>query len=208
MSYILDALNKSEKDRASKSMPGMREQHNNQPERAMSSGQIFISLTALVIVNCLGVYWYFGPDEPSQSPLPASEPAARTSASNQTTSSSYSPDTKGPVTAQIRSDATPIAISPNLTPTAPQQSDLEAADETMTTAIGPPAVEITAHLYADDAAFRMVNINGIARREGDTLAGGYRVLSITESGVILGLGEDQYELNVVEDWQLVPTEQN
>ncbi len=48
-----------------------------------------------------------------------------------------------------------------------------------------PEISITGHIYSDDPSSRIVNINGIIMREGDTLAEGLKLEEITISGVIL-----------------------
>ncbi|NOZ69482.1 MAG: GspB domain-containing protein [Deferribacteres bacterium] len=48
-----------------------------------------------------------------------------------------------------------------------------------------PEISIKGHIYSDDPSSRIVNINGVIMREGDTLAEGLKLEEITMSGVIL-----------------------
>ena len=202
MSYILDALNKSEKDRASNQMPGLRGQQTDQPVRMMTPPQIAATLAALIIINCLGVYWYFGNTDADQAPINAGQSTTTATATNETSTTAKQPlADPAPKPAPL-----PVPAASTLTTSDAERTQPTSLATVAPTTQGPPNVEITAHIYADDAAFRMVKIDGIARHEGDTLEGGYRVLHITESGVVLSLGSQQYELNVVEDWQLVPAD--
>lgn len=59
MSYILDALNKSEKERAAKKAPGLSSLQDEPKTRRFSARHYVLGLLLLAIVNSVLVYWFF-----------------------------------------------------------------------------------------------------------------------------------------------------
>jgi general secretion pathway protein B len=63
-----------------------------------------------------------------------------------------------------------------------------------------PDLSFSTHIYASDAAWRMVGINGKSRREGDNIEDNLVLLEITEQGVILGFKGYNFTMGVVKNW--------
>ena len=149
MSYILDALNKSEKERTRRKTPGLSSLQESESPSIGARG-FFAILLVVVALNSVVIYFYFG-DKTEVVEPPAS------------------------VTEQ-----TVLAEPPG----------------------EPPDIEITAHIYAPDSELRMVKIDGVSRKEGDTIGDNHRLLEITERGLVLEYAGKPYTLNVIDEWQI------
>ena len=188
MSYILDALNKSEKERASKHVPGILSLRDDQPQSGISARQIAVVLLLLVFVNSLAVYYFFGPGTTTEPTQPQTSTTVVESQQPVSGASEVFPANQNQPDPIPRDKVWPDPVPFGLLPRSLQ---LQA-----------PTVEITAHIYASDPQLRMVKIDGVARYEGDQLALNHWLVGITETGIILGISNRTYFLDVVEDWQL------
>ena len=63
-----------------------------------------------------------------------------------------------------------------------------------------PDMVFSSHLYADEADFRMVNINGRMYRENEMVSDGVKLIEITEQGVVLTYLHYTFEVSVLQDW--------
>jgi len=196
MSYILDALNKSEQERARKRAPGLAALHGDKEPGAFTLKHFLFILLALVIVNLVGIYLLFGdrlatdadtePAVNAASPAPA-EPVAATE-----------PEPEAPTV--ITPPKNPV-LSSATTPEVP--GDYEAVDVEdlpLDIQMRLPGIEVTTHIYASDPELRMVKIDGVPRHEGDILTTDFRLLEITETGVVLEFEGYAYALDVIGDW--------
>lgn len=143
MSYILDALNKSERERTEKKAPDISAlQDTGTENKGITLKGYLLLLVVVVIVNVGILYLWLG---------------------------------------------------------APESIPLSAA---VTEAPPAPAIEITAHIYAEEPDLRLVHINGSEKKEGEFVSPGHQLIEITETGVKMSFEGNIYTLNVVEDWQL------
>ncbi|MFT7304965.1 MAG: general secretion pathway protein B [Candidatus Azotimanducaceae bacterium] len=200
MSYILDALNKSEQERAKKRTPGLRDLSQDAPAKSLTIGQIMAALIVLIVANSIGVYWYFGgatnqasdrEDNTKDYLEQTSQPVNPESKQNPTPEQTFTRTLEGP--APVNGSPLPestVTITP------------DSLKKPIATATKRPDVEFTAHIFADDPELRMIKIDGVARHEKDQLPGGILVQEITELGVILEKNGQRFEFNVVEGWQL------
>lgn len=194
MSYILDALNKSEQERRSNKAPDLTTIHRQPPPKTpnQSSHVRWLSgLTIIVILNAAG-YWWLIRDE--QTPVPVTAPA-HAQADNIVPASSFPTGSAVPIEPQ----PTEILISPGdvitsyLTPV-----DISGLPGELQSQI--PDLQITSHLYSKDADLRMVNINGKIVLEGGNISDGMRLIEITEQGIVVNFQGYNFILNVLQDW--------
>jgi|AP95_1055475.scaffolds.fasta_scaffold01229_7 hypothetical protein len=178
MSYILDALNKSERERSRKLAPGISVLQGDDHPIRYGIKHFLAALVLLAFINSAGVYFYFG-DRGSTSPSP-----------------------------EAIVDRTPTPATTNLSEIPSQPSFPVHADPVDINALPSsvrnrlPELEVTAHIYSSEAVYRMVKINGVARHEGEQLNATHRLLEITESGLILKFESYVYILDIIEDWQI------
>ena len=198
MSFILDALKKSEAERQRRAGPALLEMRVVRPQRRIPSW-VWVGGTVLLLVNLLGVIWL------------VMRPAATTS-------------TAQPATTIVAAPAQPhvIAAAPALQPSAAAEApyvvagDDTAADNAadLAPAIGNdsaapasrlrrysdmaselPALRLDFHVYSPTVAARYAFINMHKVREGETTAEGVRVIAITRDGVELSYHNAEFLLS-------------
>lgn len=182
MSYILDALKKSEAERSRGSAPTLL---------TIPSAGVFKSnaarwalLAALIINVAALVVWFYrptpmDPQPPAVSvvPAPQSAPAAAT---------------------PVDAPAPPIVA-----PVAPVQSTAQI-EQAVARRASEPAVgrfDFSTHVYADDPALRAVTLDGRRYVEGDTISNGVQLKAITETGVVLDIDGRTVAMDVLQDWR-------
>lgn len=210
MSYILDALNKSEQERRDQKTPDLSTVHRAPPPKPQSKFPLVLVITVFAVINIAALgYWFMGSEAPA------------TPNTTQTSTPATSPPTN---TAQLP----PVAATPapKPTPAAEKPTPVQVAmDESVGTLITPqtafqqtsrdpvritelplnvqrqiPDLVFSSHLYSEEPSFRMVNINGKMIREGDMVANELKLLEISEEGVILGFRHYVFEVSVLRDW--------
>ena len=192
MSYILDALKKSEAERSRGALPTLL----TPPQTPFRSGIVGWVLIAVLIVNAgllLGwLYWPTNTSAPART-ADAAPPAAEASApapdvarvsegpATIPKAASLPPDSSVAVAAQA-----PVSAIPN-EDNAPAQGDAD--------------VSFSTHVYATDPSMRAVTMNGKRFVEGDTIRPGVRIREITETGVVLDVNGRPIPVDVLQDWR-------
>ncbi|MBT5726160.1 MAG: general secretion pathway protein GspB [Gammaproteobacteria bacterium] len=196
MSYILDALNKSEQERERKQTPGLKSLRGEPSPNRFQLRHFLYLLALLAIFNSIGVFIYFGNN---------SEPDSDIATQAKTPSADLL------VPANAATVDTPMASS-NLTAAKPAGFPAPpAAGKTVDINDLPsqvirrlPEIQITTHIFASDSDLRMVNINGVSRKEGDLVTNSLQLVEITEEGVVMNFEGYAYAMNILEDWQNNP----
>jgi hypothetical protein len=196
MSYILDALNKSEKERERKQTPGLKSLQGEPPPNRFQLRHFLYLLGLLVIFNSIGVVIYFGNDSrPGISiPLQAESPSADSPAAANVTTLETPMNSSSSIAAQPTGFPAPIV----------RDNALDVNDLPDHVIRRLPKIQITAHIFASDPDLRMVNINGVSTREGDLVSDSLLLVEITEVGVVMDFDGYSYVMNIVEDWQNNP----
>ncbi len=180
MSYILDALNKSEQERRNRQTPGLDSRHSA-PVTALQSRSIWLLLLVmLVVINGSFVYWLISEPTESKTATTIAEQAQEPSVEQVTTPADLY---KNPTPPTIRS-ILPVNIAQ--LPTSVQRQI--------------PDIRFSSHIYADDPSLRMVNIDGRIFREGDIVADGISLVEISEDGVVLSYLHYTFEMSILRDW--------
>ena len=209
MSFILDALRKSEIERQRQSGPSIVELPVAREDRRLPVALLAIGLLLAVNVGVLLFFLMRDTDRPSAdsapaavatmpaitAPAPATAPPAASSApvtavdAGEYAASSPAQDFSDPATLP------PDAPDPTLLPDTP----VATADAGVTYSAGPPPsagsltvltaglpeLTIDLHIFTDDPAKRAVFINGRRYTQGDAIAEGPRVEEITRDGAVL-----------------------
>ena len=223
MSFILDALKKSESDRQRHSGPALFEVKVAAPRSALPLWAVAVA--ALLVVNLAIVMWMLWP-----------HPAARSADSS---TAATSPAAQGPQAAAASTPA-PAPAPPPLSLTAPAASPAAPAlpptpgaasgagdnpddyapaaepaaapllsnrvrratadgvplyqDAAATAGASIPQLRLDLHVFAQRPQDRFVMINMHKLREGDSLPEGVRVDSITPEGAVLSYGGARFLL--------------
>jgi general secretion pathway protein B len=196
MSYILDAMNKSEQERERRQTPSLKSLRGEPLPNRFQLRHFLYMLALLAIFNSIVVFIYFGnhsqPEvgiEPQRKNSPADSLAAANAARDGmfTKFSSTTAAQSADLPAQITSGNT-VAVNDLPNHLIPQLPDMQ----------------ITAHIFASDPDLRMVNINGVPIKEGDLVSNALILVEITESGVVMDFEGYAYVMNIVENWQNNP----
>ena len=191
MSYILDALKKSDQERQQNSGPTLQSLH--QPARSKNSNPVLwliACLLAIVIIAAgVAAAWYFTDKKDTGSAATRTQPAPE----QVIPSSTPAP---APATVQQKAETTSVVA-----PAQPVNRPVVAFDELpdpVRTAV--PPLTFSFHVYSENPARRTIIINKRRVKEGDLVQGELRLKEITEQGVVLSQGEHPFYINVVEEW--------
>ncbi len=204
MSFILDALKKSETDRQSQNSA----EFANVPVSDGEDGppRWLWVLGALLLVNIVVVSGLLmrtdgqsaiqapapQPEatiayEPAAQPAPQQQFAAEVAAARQVTLPREAPDTVEQTDVGSSPMSEPAAAAPaQTTGETTNPLALPTAQEVVANgSLTLPALHVDVHVYSESAADRFVFINMTKHKEGSVLAEGPRVQSITPEGVVL-----------------------
>jgi general secretion pathway protein B len=205
MSFILDALRKSEIERQRQSGPSIAEFPVARADRRLPVAMIAIGF--LLAINLAIVLFFLlrDPGEPEAEPVQAAA-APTATAAPPPRGATTAPPGQSPLQAQALPPAEPAeppaeyygdmptlppdAPDPTLLPDAPAPGvtygDAPADDvESATAATGLPELTVDLHIYTDDPAKRAVFINGRRYTQGAQIVEGPVVQEITREGAML-----------------------
>ena len=191
MSFILDALRKSENERQRNQTPGMA---NMLAQGKRKGSGIWIPLVALLVgvnLSLIIVMWLLSDEE---QPTAIAAPAT----GNQASAISGVPDASEPnrrlaeqlsPANQREYTATP-ALPTQTFSAAPYEESLDddiptLAELMLANAISIPTLHLDIHVYSETPTERFVFINMSRYNEGSTLSEGPKVVRISKGGVVL-----------------------
>jgi general secretion pathway protein B len=204
VSYILDALEKSEAERNRGVVPSL---FANRQDQLKSRVGLWVLFVALLINACLGGYWLYSrnntaPPEPSVVATPQTPPTPSRSIASQQPAQEQTPAITAPTAPASIPATTTSASIPAATTAAsaavprpagharPTSNEMELANLSFST-----------HIYASDPTKRAVTLNGRRLVEGDSISNGTVLKEITETGVILEVNGREVPLDVLQDWR-------
>lgn len=224
MSYILDALRKSEQERQRGKVPDI---HGAATEASGTHKKtnLWPLVTVMVVVANLGILLFFGlklSDDNAVQPQP--QPAAVDTAPAYQQPESQQPPTQAskpaPVAASKPAVIEPAVPAPRVeqpvvikpTPAAdnreqgaessmpsvgylPQLEELPAYERD-----GIPDMTFSSHMFSSIPKYRSIIINGKRLKEGQFLNDEIQVREITDSGVVLSRGATLFEVDVLGRW--------
>ena len=220
MSYILDALRKSEQERLrGQPLSTLSHSPSGHTDSARPPWLLPLLVGNLMVFTMLGVWWL---RSVASNPVgDAHAPAAAGQAITAELTPSHVSANAAPVDrtadAQQMSDMQPIDrqsaaegetaegeyVALPGTPGAVQASepplsnaDYEAAGDWRSVAGDLPRLAITSHVYSSDHSARNIIINGTRLREGDQLDNGVRVVEITPTGARVAYKGAEQELEI------------
>jgi general secretion pathway protein B len=226
MSYILDALQKSERQRKNQAAPELTASQGPTPPPRRWRPWLAVT-SILVLLNVAGVWLWLqtNPGTEAATASQVSNAAVTTVAPNTAslaTAAGRSPGLeRSPVPNPQPASSAAYSAPPALAPPAMVSLNPVAAPTVFNPAAqqqAPPAVDInelprdiqrqipdlliSSHLYSDD--FRLVNINGRMMREGEYIGTELKLEEITEDGVIISFQNYRMTLRVIQDWAYEP----
>jgi len=187
MSFILDALRKSENERQRKQSPDMAALPTNSMRKGSS---VWVPLVALLVginLSLIIVMWVLSDPSPSTGPSAALSATGVNLAANAPASSNDPSNRRLP---EPQSSATDSAAAlPDIPPPISTNSDHEhlptLAELMFDNAISLPPLHLDIHVYSTEPAERFVFINMYRYNEGEKLSEGPAVVAINKLGVVL-----------------------
>ena len=193
MSYILDALKKSDRERNESDASSFNQKVGENPESRINFKTLFIWTTIILAVNFTSAYFLIGHQFAS-----SSNSAKPESYKNQATTTSKK-DTKIDGVFKI------------------EQADIEGfkQSEYREELIVPPfsslpenlrselpSFRIDSHIYADEKNLRLIKVGRVTYFEGDYLRPNLKLERITSKGVILNMSNQMFSIEVNDSWNL------
>lgn len=205
MSYILEALNKSEQERRGNQTPDLSTIHRPPPGQTARSTPWLAIVLVFALLNGIALTYWFTSNAAPDSAAPTSETAATAVAETAASQPQPIPDIEeAPAASEpkiaLESNGPSAVITPTAIPNLGPQPPVRITELPINVQRQVPNLVFSSHLYSDDAGFRMVNINGKMIREGDMVANDLKLLEITEGGVVLGYRHYVFEVSVLRDW--------
>ncbi len=221
MSYILDALRKSEAERRQGKVPdlGQQVQLIHRPGKKPLSAVVWIAIALVINAVVLAVIFWPG----AAQLVPAPEVTGSAQVSGQTSSDDSVPESP----AREAVDEGPDALAQSglseslpqqeerptlIVPAAPIPDDQQVVPDYPDTGRIPHLVELplsfqksvpdltfNSHIYSSSRSARRVMINNRNLRVGDRFSG-LVVEDITEEGVVLSKSGQRFRVGIVRDW--------
>ncbi|HKK54900.1 general secretion pathway protein GspB [Marinobacter sp.] len=214
MSYILDALRKSESERHQGKVPDLGQQVQFVHKRRKKSSPLVVLVAAALVLNAVVLAVVFWPETPVQSVMPAPQPAVEPEPAP-----APEPEPKAePVPERAPEpmpEPEPVARErPTIIVPSPASSGQSARAGVAGVSSGPvphlvemplafqrsvPDLVFNSHIYASDPSARRVMINNNYLKAGDSFDG-IQVQQITEEGVVLSLSGRSFRVGSMRDW--------
>lgn len=210
MSFILDALKKSESERHRHSGPVLMDVRIAPPRRRLPAwAWIIVAVLAINLLVLAWLLWFSPRREPAQAAAPAAAAPVATApapapvapaaipapaaAPAPTPASALPEPTLPPASASAQAAPPPAALpapAPVININAlPRYQDLTGAGVSL------PSLQLNLHVHDPVPANRYVLLNGSKVREGETLPDGLKVLQIVPTGVALEWRGQRFFLN-------------
>jgi general secretion pathway protein B len=218
MSYILDALKKSEQERGHGSVPGVQTIHSSSINYHNEKKSIWpLLLFALVFINITALAYFILTKQQSETVIAAQQQTYDDVI--ETPRNLITPDTvtEKPVHAVALIDAgqnsTPLQTSTSdevITDLSVQETTrVEQVAGTMSLHDIPlnvrqhiPAMQFSAHVYSSNASIRSIIINGRFMEEGDLVTNDLILSEITSDGAIFEFQGYRFSANVLSGWDI------
>ena len=201
MSYILDALRKSEEKRTKSgtqpARPGFTFVKNSQPTKK-NKFAFGLILTSFMLVSAviLGAGWWWSQKEQTVSEV-NSTTAPPVKAVVETAT-----ETPGPLPAASPPEPSPTASGskspPQLLVPSVQPADEIPYLEDMSNEFQQkiPTLSFSGHVYSDEPGLRMIMINDAVAREGDPVGTELTLHEITADGVVMRFQETRFRVKL------------
>ena len=189
MSFILEALKKSDKKRQSEAVPKIQTEH----EKPVASRRRSLRVTILMLfllLNAAGLIWFLAPWRESENQaelIPAVEPVVEARAKS--TPAGNTRQTRKEVTAaKVATESAQSTTTRPSTDNSPSASTgrIYQIEELPSSIRGRiPELHISLHAFSkEQAQGSMVRVNGQILREGSRLDGGFLLTKVTAEGAI------------------------
>ena len=193
MSYILDALKKSDRGRNESASANFNPKIGGDKESRTNLKTLFIWTTVILAVNFTSAYFLIGHKSSSSPNSPTPE-----SYTNESTSTPKKEVGINSLTKIEQADPKGFGASEH-------QEELivppfSSLAENLKDELLP--FNIDSHIYADEKNLRSIKIGRVTYFEGDYLRPNLKLERITSDGVILNMSNRMFSLNIKDSWNL------
>ena len=189
MSFILDALRKSENSRLRQDHPAVFS-HRITPERQRLPGWAVV-LIALLAVNLLIAAFLLLKNSATEADEPVEPVTSEVSTNASRAIAASTPDSiPASSSASVITPATPESIA------LPESGSLVTRDDLLARGASLPTVDLNMHVYDANPSMRFVLLNGQRLREGESSKEGLLLERITPDGVVLRYGSNMFAVNL------------
>ncbi|VAW56310.1 hypothetical protein MNBD_GAMMA07-2241 [hydrothermal vent metagenome] len=222
MSYILDALKKSEQERKQGGVPNLQTVHIPVGVESQTPWVLYAFITVLLLVLAFVIGLVISNKTPSGVSEEDTE-ATKQSLERSSVAVAQQPDVKvvtpredvyqnlNTVNVGVQAEPKPldtpvkrILKKDNTIASKRKRPDLsdipylhEMQDYLQQSV---PEMTFAGHVYSSTPSSRSVIINNVAMSEGDTVIQGINVVEITTSGVIFSLNDEFFRMDILQDW--------
>ena len=193
MSYILDALKKSDRERNESASANFNPKIGEDKDSRTNFKTLFIWTTIILAINFLSAYFLIG-HKFASSP---DSPALGIHTSGTTPTLKKDPKTNGSI----------IIEQSDIKEFRPREYQEElivppfaSLPENIRNELLP--FHIDSHIYADEKNLRLIKIGRVTYFEGDYLRPNLKLERITSEGVILKIANRMFSLNINDSWNL------
>lgn len=178
MSYILDALNKSNKEQNPQAVPSINIHHSNsaQPAKISKTLRYLTVFVFLLLANAASVYIWLSIDtNDAANPLSGADTFG------------IAPENISEKTSSFENRPVSAALIP-----------LNSLPVSMQEKVG--ALNFSSHIYSEHPDLRAVNIDGSTFHESEMITAELKLEQVTTNGVVLNYLKHRFAVNIVADW--------
>lgn len=198
MSYLLDALRKSEEERQKRAVRPAGAgftfvRDSTPPKKKFAFGLILSSLMLLAAV-ILGAGWWWSQSQVSEPAAPADQVESIGAAADEAL-----PAAEEAPPAPLQLEAAPPEADPSsLSGPGPDSPDVIGYLSEMSPEFQAalPELSFSGHVYSPDPRLRMIMINNAVVREGDPIAADLTLDEIVEEGVVLRFNNTRFRIKL------------
>jgi general secretion pathway protein B len=213
VSFILDALRKSEHERQRSALPGLAQVPQAAPAAQMPRWALVVIGVLAVAVLALGGAWWQSVRAPTQTPATSTPtvqrnvelppgPTPSATEARPTAPTRAPPNTLSqPSQTALAAAATPSPEAGEPTPSAPSRPQPAADTATLPSAaalaargVSLPPLRLELHAFSEQPRDRFVFINGRKYVEGERLIEGPQLVSIEPRGAVLSQAGQRFRL--------------
>lgn len=195
MSFILDAIKKSENERQRSKQPDVHSLQDSVPQAPVQSSTVsrLLLLIIAIVIIIAAVWWLWLQMAPQLSPR-----LVELLQGNQTSPVVVETNNTEAVALPIKKDPQSQYSADDELPPNNQIKELWQLPADYQSTI--PDLEFSFHVFSDNPDERMIIINGRRMREGQLVSRGLSLRVITDTGVILHSGGRFFHVDVIEKW--------
>ena len=218
MSYILDALKRSEQEERIRQTPALDADHVISSTRSRNSSEstnsilTILLLVSLIVATGTAVYLYLVNERQVETPGSGSIKVENTNLEKRKAADAVptateslgpgptivNPAVPDPIIIERAALKPTVAATFATTASIPVPVSIRDLPDHIQQKI--PEMRFSSHIYAEDPTLRMVNINGNSIREGDAVVNGIILIKITEEGAVLRYRDHTFVMSVLKDW--------